>query len=700
MLTPPAGVTLADYIAALRSDNPTHIRLTFTRQNIVLGDADVHADGLVIEDFLNSEVNLRMGVASMRKMSVPVINSGNLTGIVWSSEVQVEVGVEINSVTKWVTVGYFIGKRPDKVMNVDVIQFTAYDRMSLFDRLADEWLASISYPKTVGQLLQSLCSYCGVTYEAGDELSDMLNRSYSSAPIVNNGLTCRTILSLIAEACGCYAKITAGGNLKLVWFGDHTADYTVRGDDEFNLDSFDILEGRTWQSLETSTWADLEQYTWMELGGTRDMFNVYCLNVRQTEEDTGVYVPARTESSVYTIIDNPFLVTKNEYEVADYIKPIYYRLNGLGGYIPLAVECVGNALIEAGDIITVSVKGTDIAVPVFAKTTVFNGCLTDRYEATGQLDWDKLTMEEKEQLSEGGRYHIFRNDINELYSEVFDEDGNSIIEQNSNNINLLVAGKYDIQSNIDIKPEGIEITGGKYVKITSGGTFDVDSTDFKIDSTNKLIELGNWKYDPEGSVYQIDDQNFFVIGSKDVWEAGRNVFRIFCENNVFTIESTITKYASTPDTAYLRIDRESDPRGSTPPIVGGSDPVMYIEDNTHSPGWIGSAQHKMNGYFDSLYYVTMNQSSSKDIKHDIKPMEDMGGKIDKLKPVTFVYDSDREEKKRYGLIYEDAVEVLPDICNGIENGKAINYMELVPMLLKEIQELRARVKTLEEREET
>ena len=78
-------------------------------------------------------------------------------------------------------------------------------------------------------------------------------------------------------------------------------------------------------------------------------------------------------------------------------------------------------------------------------------------------------------------------------------------------------------------------------------------------------------------------------------------------------------------------------------------------------------------------------------------LESSGSKIDALRPVTFVYDSDEKEKKHAGLIYEEAIEVMPEICTGDENHKAINYVELIPVLLKEIQELRERVAELERR---
>ena len=65
--------------------------------------------------------------------------------------------------------------------------------------------------------------------------------------------------------------------------------------------------------------------------------------------------------------------------------------------------------------------------------------------------------------------------------------------------------------------------------------------------------------------------------------------------------------------------------------------------------------------------------------------------------MTFIYNNDPEERRRTGLIYEDTVGIMPEICTETEDFKAINYVELIPMLLKEIQDLRARVKELEER---
>lgn len=100
----------------------------------------------------------------------------------------------------------------------------------------------------------------------------------------------------------------------------------------------------------------------------------------------------------------------------------------------------------------------------------------------------------------------------------------------------------------------------------------------------------------------------------------------------------------------------------------------------------------------TFYQVQLNTGSSRMIKHDITSLPDMGDKIDLLQPVSFIYNDHPEEGIRYGLIHEDTVEIMPDICkfDKYQNGgRTVNYTDLIPVLIKEIQSLRKRVKQLE-----
>lgn len=701
----PTGVTLADYIAAVKADKPSHVRLTFTGQSVVLTDDDIESSGITLNHFLNGDTDLTMGRAVMANITVPIIHTAKINDLIWSGEFQFEIGQVIdNNTTEWITVGYFAGTRPEKVDSVDVIEFTANDRMNRFERLADDWVASLTYPITVEGLFQSLCNYCGVGYVSGDELPNMFARSYSVSPFLMEGQTCRDILWQIAEACGCYAKITADGNCKLVWFEDHTGDYSLDAEDEFPpVEVFDHSDGKQWIELESLKWQDLENFQWNDFVSTESLFEINSLNIVDSIGGYNIKYPGGLNGNIYTIVDNPFLMIESDADKVAYIKPIFDRFTAFGGYIPLRVDAIGCALIEAGDIIEVDVNGETLNLPIFTKMSKWNGGITDEYQCTGQLNRADVSVETKAKLSEAGRYRLAMAQIE-----------------------LVAQGKYDIQSNINILPEGIEVTGGKYVKIGSGGTFDVESENFELSSADDYMlirtddgifeissvdHIGNTngtrinpgscfdvyiKY-PRFGNWQTYLFQFKYFGKAEyVWESSHlsgASSNIACFDGVSQV-GTVNK----PVAYYLgqSIFGSSIIPWNNQAYQAGSD-FLTVEASPY--GKLGNSNHLwLDAYISEIHYYTLTSMSSRDVKHDIKPLPSVGEKLDKLKPVTFVYDKDTQEKQRMGLIYEDTVDEVPEICSNNEGSKSINYVDLIPMLLKEIQDLRLRVKELEERE--
>lgn len=95
-----------------------------------------------------------------------------------------------------------------------------------------------------------------------------------------------------------------------------------------------------------------------------------------------------------------------------------------------------------------------------------------------------------------------------------------------------------------------------------------------------------------------------------------------------------------------------------------------------------------------MYSKGFNNTSSRTVKHNINNLQEMGEILDQLAPVTFEYN-DIPGQLRYGLIFEDTIDILPTICEDSGESKTINYVDLVPILLKEIQSLRKRIKSLE-----
>lgn len=543
MLTPP-NVTREELWEALKNDAPTHIRIK--QFNTTYTDNDIVASGIDIRDYLNADQDLVIGKSMMSEVSFEMfaetfMNSFNIGSFT------LEIGVEINGTTEWIMIGTYKPVEPQKYIDAKTVTVYAYDNMSKFDVPAEDWLKSLTYPMTVRQMFESLCSYVGVTCEVGNALTNMLNRSFSEPPITNLGVMCRDVLEAIAEACGCYAKITAGGNCRLVWYarpknGNLYYSYIVSNDEIFQRSAISMTMG---------------------IGG---------LNVKNTEDDVGVLYPSTATSNIYVIVDNPFLKTATSAEETNYIVPLYNRLRDSSiERNPIDVTCVGNPLVEVGDVIDVAIMdgSSNFVMPIFTKETHWDGGLTDRYQFTGRANRQSYTNNVKQKLAEGGRFHIFKNDIDQLYSEIADaEDSITIVDQKADSIALsagkkarmwysntaptgttsepLVANvdywintsdnrklmrwtgsawaaaddisKYTKYSGIDINQNGVDITGSKYVKIRSGGVFALDTPNLKIDSSNNEISCCNWKMNWSGLVLTNIDAGLRI--SHDSWASG------------------------------------------------------------------------------------------------------------------------------------------------------------------------------------
>ena len=84
-------------------------------------------------------------------------------------------------------------------------------------------------------------------------------------------------------------------------------------------------------------------------------------------------------------------------------------------------------------------------------------------------------------------------------------------------------------------------------------------------------------------------------------------------------------------------------------------------------------------------------------KKDISPLSLEEYSIDKLNPVKFKYRSNNQDS--IGLVAHELQEHIPFLVEGTKDGpmQSVNYMGLVGVLIKEVQELKNRVFELEKK---
>jgi hypothetical protein len=95
--------------------------------------------------------------------------------------------------------------------------------------------------------------------------------------------------------------------------------------------------------------------------------------------------------------------------------------------------------------------------------------------------------------------------------------------------------------------------------------------------------------------------------------------------------------------------------------------------------------------------TTYNTSSDQRLKENIADADDAGSKIDAIQVRKFDWKADGSHQD-YGMVAQELLEVAPEAVSAPEDPEemmGVDYSKLVPMMLKEIQSLRARINALE-----
>ena len=68
-----------------------------------------------------------------------------------------------------------------------------------------------------------------------------------------------------------------------------------------------------------------------------------------------------------------------------------------------------------------------------------------------------------------------------------------------------------------------------------------------------------------------------------------------------------------------------------------------------------------------------------------------------MNPVSFTYKDEDQNKKHYGFIAQELETVYPELVTNTEIGfKAVNYIEMIPILLSQMKNMQMEIDKLKE----
>lgn len=149
--------------------------------------------------------------------------------------------------------------------------------------------------------------------------------------------------------------------------------------------------------------------------------------------------------------------------------------------------------------------------------------------------------------------------------------------------------------------------------------------------------------------------------------------------------------------------------GTTWEVFAFSAPSIDVSDDTSSnvtqyltmtrstsgamnSAYVSSTGLTFNPNTGTLSSTNYNSLSDKNLKTNIKSLEDFWEIVGSLDPVSFNWISNN--KKSFGLIAQNVEKVLPEAVEQSNNHKTVNYQQIIPFLLACVKDLKQEIKEL------
>lgn len=214
------------------------ITVNGVNESFSVAENEIVQGSLSIDRYSVSNSKIEVGSAVAAELTLKLKNDdGKYDNTVFEgAEVFVKIGIKKwdahrweNAVIHWIPCGYFTIDEPPRALST--ITISALDRMILFDKTVDA--SKLSFPMTVADLLNKICTICGVTLAT--DITRLPNKDYQITEYPEGqDLTYRTLLQWCAALTGTCAFMNYDGNLELKWY--EQTDLTISPSERYNSD--------------------------------------------------------------------------------------------------------------------------------------------------------------------------------------------------------------------------------------------------------------------------------------------------------------------------------------------------------------------------------------------------------------------------------------------------------------------------------
>jgi hypothetical protein len=251
---------------ALANDKRDYLvtaKITLANGSVLnLTNEQIWSGGLTVEDAVSNDNVFQIGAAIVNKATLILNNIYEDFDAYDFSDAIVRPKVGLTGLddgsTEYLDMGVYIVD--DTAYNGSIITLTCLDYMSKLDKPYSE---HIVYPATLGEIVNDICTRCGVTLASTSLQFPHYTYTVDEAPS-GESTTHRQVLSWVAQIAGCFARFNSVGQLEIKWYDISAIETATDGLDggTFNpWNTGDVADGGSFNPWTTGTEIDGGEFT-------------------------------------------------------------------------------------------------------------------------------------------------------------------------------------------------------------------------------------------------------------------------------------------------------------------------------------------------------------------------------------------------------------------------------------------------------
>lgn len=537
-------------------------------------------------------------------------------------------------------------------------KITAYDRMIRFDVDVAEWY-NAQYPtedtsRTVKELRDSLCAYCGVQQEHTELINDDLVVGKTIAP---QTLVGRDVLKAICEINGVFGHIDRTGKLvyvRLQESGVYPSNTLYPSDSLYPQDGWLGVE-----SLDYYRTITFEDYA---------VAGVDRLQIRMEEGDIGATAINGQGANGYVIEGNFLTYGLSSAQLTGLAKSILDQIGGRE-YRPAKIACYAMPWLEVGD--GVRAITTDIKIVTYVLKRTIKGiqAMQDTIESKGSPQRSEVGTIESEIVQLKGKSAKIIKTVEEVSATVTDLEA-----QTSAQIKVVsdrIAAEVKRSTDQDTELAGsISVLAGQIEQKVSYNNL-VASINLEANKAGSVITFKAGHFIFDGDNFRVDAAGAGALAKgKFTWDSAGNLEATGLKLNGTANTSTIG--ANVINCNHLEVQNALECGGG----ITVSGPATFN----------GISANRISCY--SIYSeLAQSTWSDRRLKKEIKEIEPETARavIMGLKAVS--YRTIHSDTRAIGFVAQDVVKLLRDLGADLplvdDRGEfmAIQYQNIIPLLV-------------------